>query len=330
MTSESKGWDAIDRALAPLYGDVEPPFHYGTVVKWMLGGPDPLDGISVYRVEEPVPHWHFVSYGLTELYDKDSDDPEVSGWGFELTLRLVRGPEETPPGWAMGLLQNLARYVFRSGNPFDEHHHLNANGPIALEAETALKAVLFVRDPLLPPQQTPYGRMKFLQVVGITLDEYELLRDWSAEGVAAALAEARPLLTTDLARTSILDDPSRAQALRTRAAEEGSSLGVVFATWVQWSAVEGGARLTLSVRCVDDLLRMLKGRTLFGRDFHLVSREAGVHVIPGEQPGFREPDGGPELVLDRATAEAMRTTLEPKRGTYAWPALPGFTLEVID
>jgi hypothetical protein len=131
MTSESRGWDAIDRALAPIYGDAEPRFHYGTVIKWMLGGPDPLDGVSIYRVEQPVPHWHFVSYGLTELYAKESDDPEVSGWGFELTFRLVRGGEETPPAWAMNLLQNLARYVFCSGNPFDEHHHLSANGPIA-------------------------------------------------------------------------------------------------------------------------------------------------------------------------------------------------------
>jgi hypothetical protein len=194
--------------------------------------------------------------------------------------------------------------------------------------ETALCAVLYVRDPLLPPQETPHGKVKFLQVIGITLDEYELLRDWSAEGVGAALAEARPLLTTDLARKSILDDASR--ALRARAAAEGSSLGVLFGPFVQWTATEGGARLTISVRCVDDLLRMLKKRTLFGRDFHLFSRDAGVHVIPGESPRFREPDGGPELVLDRATAEAMRATLERKRGTYAWPALAGFVLEVID
>src|ERR1700679_2089959 len=85
----TKGWDAIDAALVKIYGDAE-PLHYASAIKWMLGGPDPLDGVSVYKRERPSPHWHFVSYGLTELYVKESDDTEVSGFGFELTFRLAR------------------------------------------------------------------------------------------------------------------------------------------------------------------------------------------------------------------------------------------------
>ena len=43
------GWDAIAAALNRLYPGVEPK-HYGTLLKWMLGGPDPLDGIELdYR-----------------------------------------------------------------------------------------------------------------------------------------------------------------------------------------------------------------------------------------------------------------------------------------
>lgn len=40
------GWDAIDSRLKELYGSQEPR-HWGTLVKAMLGGPDPLDGISM-------------------------------------------------------------------------------------------------------------------------------------------------------------------------------------------------------------------------------------------------------------------------------------------
>ncbi|GAB2914304.1 hypothetical protein GCM10027093_61040 [Paraburkholderia jirisanensis] len=61
------GWKAIDCALARLYPGQQPK-HYGTLIKWRLGGPDPLDGISVWKRKDPVPHWHFVTYGLTELY----------------------------------------------------------------------------------------------------------------------------------------------------------------------------------------------------------------------------------------------------------------------
>src|SRR5688500_9386346 len=85
-TDESPVWAAIDGALARIYGDAE-PHHWGTLHKWVLGGPDPLDGISVYPRDEPVPHWHYVSYGMTELYEKQSENPDESGWGFEFTFR---------------------------------------------------------------------------------------------------------------------------------------------------------------------------------------------------------------------------------------------------
>jgi hypothetical protein len=41
------GWPAIDAALERLYPGVEPK-HCGTLIKWRLGGPDPLDGLSVF------------------------------------------------------------------------------------------------------------------------------------------------------------------------------------------------------------------------------------------------------------------------------------------
>ncbi|GAA3863289.1 suppressor of fused domain protein [Tessaracoccus defluvii] len=86
------GWDAIDAALLPLYPEQEPG-HYGSL-PGMAGGNNPLQGISVYRRTDPVPHWHFVTYGFTELFGKETDDPETSGFGFELTMRLA-APEES-------------------------------------------------------------------------------------------------------------------------------------------------------------------------------------------------------------------------------------------
>ena len=45
-------------------------------------------GVRVYCAESPQPHWHFVTFGLTDLGDKDSPDPDHSGYGFELTCRV--------------------------------------------------------------------------------------------------------------------------------------------------------------------------------------------------------------------------------------------------
>ncbi|MFO0942904.1 MAG: hypothetical protein U0930_19370 [Pirellulales bacterium] len=41
------GWDAISDGLTEIYGDQEPS-HWGTLISYRLGGPDPLDGDSAY------------------------------------------------------------------------------------------------------------------------------------------------------------------------------------------------------------------------------------------------------------------------------------------
>ena len=45
---EAVGWEAIEKEFLRVYPDQDNPKHYGTLVKWIFGGKDPLDGISVY------------------------------------------------------------------------------------------------------------------------------------------------------------------------------------------------------------------------------------------------------------------------------------------
>jgi len=192
--TDTPGWDAINAALAPLYAGQEPR-HFGTALPYTLGGQDPLDGISVYWADAPVPHWHYITYGFSELYAKESSDADASGYGFELTFRLAAEAGEnagsTPPVWPMNLLQNLARYVFGSGNVFEDGHHLNANGPIALETGTRLCHLAFIADPQLPARDTANGHLQFLQLVGLTDEEMEAVKRWSTRGVLQALLPAR-------------------------------------------------------------------------------------------------------------------------------------------
>mgnify|MGYP006953364231 CR=1 FL=1 len=44
---EAVGWNAIDAALEVLYPNQEPR-HYGSVIKYIIGGEDPIDGTSIY------------------------------------------------------------------------------------------------------------------------------------------------------------------------------------------------------------------------------------------------------------------------------------------
>lgn len=132
------------------------------VVKYWLGGPDPLDYISMFgesRVTTELPsihlpsntllssanpgtadsppHWHYVSCGLTDLHGDarvhpPATSPEAaSGYGFELTFRLRREDGQTqPPTWPASLLNSIAKYVFESENRLVSGDHINWSKPL--------------------------------------------------------------------------------------------------------------------------------------------------------------------------------------------------------
>ena len=178
----------------------------------MLGGEDPLDGISIYDNHKQIFHRHIVSYGMSELYySPESAENEFSGWGFEFTFRIVpfegdKDAEGTKnePFWVMNMMQNLARYVFESKKWFEAYHFIPANGPIRLECDTKLVGIAFAPDPQLGTIETPNGEVAFLQMVGITQEELDWLwqepKTYKVEELINKMREDNPLLITDLKR----------------------------------------------------------------------------------------------------------------------------------
>lgn len=321
------GWDAISAALEPLYGDEE-PVHWGTIVRWRTGGPDPLDGISAYRAEGPPPHWHYVSYGLSELYEKESDDPTVSGWGMELTFRLQRSPsDESAPVWPAMLLQNLARYVFESGAVLSPGDHLDLNGPIALDETTAIKAIAFAEDEQLGTIETPYGTVTFVQIVGLTMDEYEAVQDWNTAAFLDILRGSAPLLVTDLARGSILADERTAALVLEGIARDGSSMAQLNSDELDWSMTDDRVTVVIGATNVSRLLKMLRGRLTFDKPLRLQGASKGVWLTADNEFAAHEAGDG-ELHVDLAQREmdVILDTLRPIAGSY--PITPRFSIEV--
>ncbi|MES2041272.1 MAG: suppressor of fused domain protein [Pseudomonadota bacterium] len=198
------GWDAIDGKLSSIYGEQE-PMHFAPAIRYMLGGPDPIDGLSIYKSNAGgQAHYHFCSYGFSGLYyEEESAGGEFSGWGFELTFRLMdTGQSRDELMWACNLVQNLARYVFNSKKWFEQYHWIPANGPIRLESNTDIVGLSFVTDPELGIIDTPHGKLEFLQMVGLTSKELELIKAGTRtpEEIVDALRLSNPLLITDLDR----------------------------------------------------------------------------------------------------------------------------------
>ena len=204
---DAVGWLSIDQQLKKVYGTIEPR-HYGPLcgIHFMAGGSDPIDGISIYDSNRQIFHRHLVSYGMSELYfNEDKAGGEFSKWGFEFTFRLVPfKDDEGDPGWAMHVMNNLARYVYSSGRWFEENQFIPANGPVLLNTETDITGFITVLDPELGRMQTPHGEVSFIQLVGITSAELEHLSKNATteevEKLIAGLQTNNPLLITDLER----------------------------------------------------------------------------------------------------------------------------------
>jgi len=338
MTHEenTSGWDAIDKAIEELYGEQEPK-HYGTSIPYMLGGPDPLDGISVYAVNTPMPHWHFVTYGFSELYEKEMQDASKSGYGFELTFRLTRSEGETdPPAWALNLLQNVGRYVFTSGNIFQPGDYMDANGPICLESDTLLTALSFIEDPDLPAISTPNGSVQFIQMVGITGRELEMIQTWNARGFLSACSNFMPKYVTDLMRNSYADIPSVVQAVEHGMEKDGSSTAFLFIQQLGWESPRKKmliktvpAKLQLGAKQAVLVGSILRSRISKGESLSLIGPDTNILFEAGEAPAVVESDKQVTLTVNTQIVEELVQNLRPVEGTFEIASLDHMLVQIV-
>jgi hypothetical protein len=163
------GWDAITARFEQLYPGQTDPKHYGTLIKYSLGGKDPIDGISIYDGGD---FWHFVTYGFSDLYEKHPEgDPEWSGAGFELTVKLKKLAwiDESEIKNIAGVLQSLARYAFSSNRGFMPYEYIWTKQTNGFDLNGKSKLTGFAT---LPDEagiiETPNGKVEFICVVGLT------------------------------------------------------------------------------------------------------------------------------------------------------------------
>lgn len=321
---QALGWDAITAVFDAAYPGQQNPQHWGTLIPWSLGGPDPIRGISAYRATEPVPHWHYVSYGYSDLFGDQAEEaaqrgepaPEWSGYGVEMSLRLAdpaaADPDATAPAWVLNLLQNLARYVFRSGAVIRAGHYLNANGPIALDQETALVGLVFVEDPIHPePVETPYGKVQLVQAVGVTAAELDAAAAWNPRGLAKLVGRAHGYGLTALGRPGIETDPALWQQVQASIDSEGSTSSFFNVETLRVTP-EGEDLVIDLVGGVDLAFRAIASRVAKGEPVRMIGNDHVLHFTPQTDQVVRETDAEQTtLSLTPAGAAGLRQLPEP-------------------
>ena len=200
------GWDAIDQEFLRAYPGQTEPKHYATLVKWIFGGNDPLDGISIYDGGD---FYHFVTYGLTELYGKESRNTEFSGYGYEMTLKLKKAgleDEEAEFRNMCGILQTIARITFTKSECFFPYEYIYTGQTEGMDAnrKSKLTGFIVVPDPTVNTLETPNGRVEFRELIGVTDAELKTL---GPKGSVAALYEKLGSDLTDWQRESVVAAP---------------------------------------------------------------------------------------------------------------------------
>lgn len=175
----ANGWDYITKACEKVYPTQKDPKHYGTLINWKFGGNDPLDGISIYDGGE---YWHFVTYGLSELYDKETDNKNISGYGMEFTFKLKKDNyenEEAEIKCICGILQSIARVTFTNGEIFNSYEYLYTGQTQGIDSKmkSNITGFITIPDKEIESIMTPNGKVDFVEFIGVTNNELLALKN---------------------------------------------------------------------------------------------------------------------------------------------------------
>lgn len=181
---DTSGFDAIEKRFKKLYPNQE-EIHFHAVVSSRLGGEDPLDGISIFRGEG---YYHFVTFGFSELYEKESEDLEYSGYGFELTFKLKMSDEQKKRKKReldikdkelkniCSIMQELARYVFETGEIFQPNEYIWTGQKEGIDSNKKSKITGFITSLDMAKEiDTPNGKVQFVELIGATDNELKAI-----------------------------------------------------------------------------------------------------------------------------------------------------------
>ncbi len=210
------GWAALDRAVARAYPGLV-PHQFASQSPYDPDSTAPLPAVVALEATDPD-HWHLVTYGLTELFEKSSPHEDRSGFGFELTFRIPRGAGESrPPAWPVQMLQALGHHILFEQALLDTGHVLDLGGSLRPDPPSRLRGLVCVPDPDLGKIDTPHGSVLFLQLFGLTEDEVAQVHEWELVHKVGLALEASPRGITDPDRGPLAESPRTAPVWRRHA-----------------------------------------------------------------------------------------------------------------
>jgi len=192
--SPAPGWDALEKAFAALYPGRSPKWWEHNGVHRMHERRDPpenpLEAVALY---DSGSFWHFVSFGMSDLYAKESEG-DWSGFGYEFTFRIGKDGSDKPPLWPVEVMVSLAKAAYK-GEAFVLGHTIKT-GPIDGQKETPLTALLVVQDPAIQLVETPHGKVSLFLLIGVEEHVRKRALDLGVDAILGEILAGNPELVT--------------------------------------------------------------------------------------------------------------------------------------
>jgi len=319
---EATGFAAITTALSKQPGNQEVAY-FDANNGFTRGTEHLLEGVGVYSSTSEHPHWLYVSYGFSDLNEKESEAPGLSGYGFELTLRLrVDEDSKSIATWPCDLLNDLARAVFQMDTVIKPGTTISLNNPIAPGSGTAIHALAIVEDPVLRAIKTQNGTVAFLQVVGLTLDELDLLKRSNPDHFfSIARKGSGRLLIIDLNRQSFFEDPKTRTLLQQSDSSVGDYLGAITCPTAEWYFMTR-ASVSLPVSVIQPLKEQLLERVLNGFELVLNGSDCKIVFRTASVAAFSIEDTALIIELPSDTTKAFAQKLQVVAAIHNFEGIP--------
>ena len=198
------GMEAIEAEVNSVYPSDSLHTNYVALIRWDLGGPDPIDRVTIHDGGD---YYKYVTYGITELYDKESKDKTKSGFGMEFTFKLKKATykdEERELKNVAQILEILGRDTIEDGEIFKPYEYIYTGQTEGMDVNRKSNIVGFITIPdrELQSLETPYGRVDFIAFIGVT--EQELQAVMKKELTVKELYEKLGTDVTSYTRKSVI------------------------------------------------------------------------------------------------------------------------------
>jgi Suppressor of fused protein (SUFU) len=181
------GWAFIEALFAELYPGQHPKHAAlpAAPQRDLRFGRSSVEGTDVYDAGQA---WHYVTLGLTDLYDQSDASVGPDGIRCELSMRVAKRGSAEPPLWPVAFLRKIASHM--SQGSVLARAVAFRTGPIpGAPADAELEGAVAFLDPGIKPRPGPFGKVGVILLVGVSgrqLDEIgrgtaRLLADLAAD-----------------------------------------------------------------------------------------------------------------------------------------------------